>query len=127
MFENAVHIGDPISSWGRCTSKSFSASSNLARLLKSQGSPFEFDVVRSSAIPGIVPSLGCRFAVAMTLGAECTSDTIALNRLVASRRYFRPHWPKNDTNATMSPYQIFASERSSCLNTDMAAWRSRLY
>ena len=126
MFEKAVHIGDPINSWGRCTSKTFSASSRLAGSLKSHGSPFELVVVKSSAIPGIIPSLGCRAAVDVTLGADYTSDTIALNRLVVSRRNFRPHWPKDDTNAIMSPYLIFALDRSSPLNTAMAARRSRL-
>ena len=71
MFKNAVHIHDPIMRWGRCSFKSFSAADRLAGSLKSHGWSSEFVVVRSSATPGITPSLGCWAAVAMTLGAEC--------------------------------------------------------
>ena len=47
--------------------------------------------MRSSASPGIMPSLGFFLAVAVSLGAEYTSDTVALSCLVASRLNLRPH------------------------------------
>ena len=102
MFEKAVHIGDPIRSCGCSSSSSFSASFRLAGSLKSQGSPLEFVVVRSNASPGMMPSLGFLPAVAVTLGAEYTSETVALSCLVASRLNLRPHCPRDVTRAVMS-------------------------
>ena len=67
MLENAVHIGDPINSWGRCSSRICSASIRRAGSLKSHGLPSEFVVVRSSATPGSIPSLEFLAAVAVTL------------------------------------------------------------
>ena len=125
-LEKAVHIGDPMSNAGRCSSSSRSVRNHCRGSLKSQGVPSEFVNVRSSASPGKIPSLGCRDVAAVTLGAESISDTTALSRPVASRVNFRPLGPKDDTRAIMSWYLVRASVRSSRWNTAIADRRSRL-
>ena len=126
MLENAVNIGDPISSGGCCSSRILSASVRRAGSLKSHGFPAELVVVRSSATPGTIPSLGFLTAVAVILGAENISETIALSPLVDYRRNFLPLWPSEVTRAIMSLYLVLASARSSRLKTAMASRRSRL-
>ena len=83
-------------------------------------------MARSSATPGTIASLGFLAAVAVILGAEYISKTIALSRLVAPRRIFLPLWPSEVTSAIMPLYLVLASARSSRLKRAMAVQRSCL-
>ena len=70
MFENAVHIGVPMSSRGFCSSINLSAFSLCSFRLKSHGFPCSSFPVRSSDTPVMTPSRGCLRAISATLGAE---------------------------------------------------------
>ena len=72
-----------------------------------------------------MPILGFLAAVAVTLGHEYTSDTVALSCLVASRRNLRPHCPSEVTKAIMSLYLVLAASRSARSKTSIAARLTR--
>ena len=68
--ENAVHIGEPMSSIGFSSLSFCIARSRMTFMSKSHGNPSASGVVRSRAKPGINLSSGSSFVAAVTLGGE---------------------------------------------------------
>ena len=110
MLEKGVQLGLPISRSGFCSSSSLSALALCAGMLKFHGAPVSSLTVRSRAIPGIMPNLGCLRAVAVTRGAEYTSETIALSLRVLSLLYFLPLPPMELTISNISSYLLARNE-----------------
>ena len=120
----AVHVGDPISNRGRCSSMSCSALSSRSWRSKPLRTPFSSQPVKSRARPGIAPNYGCLVAASVTRGAECISATMALVLRVASRRICDRRCTMVATSVVMSLCLLSVSARWSFSNTVNIAIRS---